>query len=398
MRTAALIGIASLIVACGEDPPRRAEPRREPRAEPTPERPPVGGAIAGSGGCSLSEESLVAEGLAAPHAIAIAASDTATMVVADRDDATLLAYGARVATGARGIAIPIGGADELFGLEAVDGDRFVAITHARCPEEIASTRCLVAVLIGSDGRPVGAPIPIGLGGPLRTVRVAAGGDALYVARSQARGAPELDTIRAGESGLDSRTLRLGDGFDLRDEQTEILGVAVTGGSWAVLWRHGATEDATSGVVLSTQLDEHEIDALHDALVLESFQWYAGALSMIAAFEFARPRFARIGADGEIRGGLRELPVDQPLPSPFVSRNKAAILGGGESATLEIRDGAGERVGAVPFGDPTVLFADVARSGDRFVLAVARRTETGVTLVTREASCRAAPTEEPVSAP
>lgn len=352
----------------------------------------TGAAGTGAAPCSVSEESAIAEGLTAPHAIAIATSDTATMIVVDRDPGTLLAYGSRVATGARGIAIPVAGAGELFGIEALDGDRFVVITHARCPEEIASTRCLMAVLIGSDGRPIGAPLPIGLGGPLRTVRVVAAGDAVYVARSQALGAPELDAIRAGDAGLDARTLRLGDGFELREESTEILGVAVTGGSWAVLWRHGATEDARSGVVLSTQLDEHEVEALHDALVLESFQWYAGALSMIAAFEFARPRFVRMGADGEVRGEPRDLPVGQPLPAPFVSRQKAVILGSGEAASLEIRDGAGERVAEVPFGARGVLFADVARREGGFALAIARRApdaaESGVSIVTREVTCRA----------
>lgn len=331
----------------------------------------------------------MAELPAVPHAVAIATSDTATMIVADRDPQTLLAFGARAAAGARAIPIAISGADEIFGIEALDRDRFVAITHGRCPREIASTRCMVAVLLGPDGRPIGALEPIGLGGPLRTVRVAASGEAVYLARSQALGAPELDTIRASDEGLEARTLGLGEGIDLSDTRTEILGLSVTGGSWAVLWRHGAAEDASSGVVLSTPIDEHEVASLHEALVLESFQWYAGALSMIAAFEFARPRFVRIGADGDLRGEPRELAIDAPLPAPFASRQVGAILGLGASARLEIRDGAGQRIAIVPFGAENTVAADVARRPDAFLLAIARRAPDGsAAILTREVRCGA----------
>jgi hypothetical protein len=377
----------SALVACGVERDAPRERQREERPEERPEPPPPDPAHAGVR-CELGEGVPVLSGLPRAHHLGVAASDTATLVAIDRDPETLLAIATRVASGARAIEVPIAGADTLFALEALDGDRFVAITRARCPADLEEPRCLVARLIGADGRAIGEAVPLDLPRPLRTVRATASGDAVWIARTHEGVAPRLDRLGATESGLEARTLGLGEGLDLSEEPTEILGVAIAGGSWAVLWRHGATEDARSGVVLSTQLDEHEVDPLHDALVLHSFQWYAGALSLVAAFEFARPRWVRLGADGEVRGEIRTLPPDEPLPAPFTTRRTAVIVGGGPTAAIEIRDGAGDAIGEpIRLGSDRYAFADVARRGDAFVVAIATLEPDGIALTTRDIHCR-----------
>lgn len=336
--------------------------------------------------CALGEPTSIASGLGPLHGVAIAIGDTSQMVVGNRDRDTLLAMATRVAAGAEPVAIALPGADEIFAIEPIDGERFVVITHARCPEGVQSTRCLAARLLGPDARALSDVAIIELGGPLRSVRVDASGDAVWIARTSAGAQPSLDRLEARESSLAVSTRALGDGVDVTDEPTEILGLAVSGGSWAVLWRHGATEDACSGVMLSTQLDEHEVEVLQEALVLDSLQWYAGSLSMVAALEFARPVFVRIGPDGEVRGEPRPLPPGERLPQPFATRRSAAILGTGPSASIEVRDGSGDAIAPrVPLVG--VVHADVARRGDTFVVALARRDAEGTFAIeTRELRC------------
>ncbi|MDQ3035352.1 MAG: hypothetical protein M3Y87_23310, partial [Myxococcota bacterium] len=312
-----------IAVACGGEP-EQSEPPAEPTStepastaptstaptstaptstEPSEPEAPAPAARADRYGarCAFGEPTRVASGLGAMHGIAIGIGDTSQMIVTDRDAGTLLAIATRVATGAAPVPIALPGADELFAIEPIDQERFVVITHARCPEGVTATRCLAARLLGPDAHVRSEVVTIPLPGPLRSVHADASGSSVWIARTSAGAQPSLDRIDATEGSLEVTTRALGDGIDVRDEPTEILGLAVSGGSWAVLWRHGATEDARSGVLLSTQLDEHEVEALQEALVLDSFQWYAGALSAVAALEFARPTFVRLGADGEVRG-------------------------------------------------------------------------------------------------
>ncbi|MDQ3035573.1 MAG: hypothetical protein M3Y87_24415, partial [Myxococcota bacterium] len=65
---------------------------------------------------------------------------------------------------------------------------------------------------------------------------------------------------------------------------------------------------------------------------------------------------------------------------------AAILGAGPSATIEVRDGAGDAIAPrVPIEG--ALHADVARRGDAFVVALTRRESEGTFAIeTRELRC------------
>jgi hypothetical protein len=136
----------------------------------------------------------------------------------------------------------------------------------------------------------------------------------------------------------------------------------------MVFRHSASEDARSGVVLATPVDKHQVGARHDALVLASFRWYAGALALVAAFEFSCldafssgafvpcclalvaafefscSRHLRIHAAGGHRWPVRDLPGGTPLPASFAAYRVAAILGRGASAAIEVRNGAGDPIG------------------------------------------------------
>lgn len=377
----------------GTSSEERARAEREPRREDSEAVDPRYRAR-----CALGEETILARGLPGVRSLAIAIGDTSRLVLLDRDPGTLLAIAARPVAGAAPEPIELPGADALLALEPIDGERFVAIGRAPCAETedtSAASRCLAARVIGADAHALSAVETLALPSPMRSVRVDASGDSVWIARASPGSQPALDRLAAGESSLAITTRALGEGIDVSEEPTEILGLAVSGGSWAVIWRHGATEDARSGVLLSTQLDEHQVEALHEALVLDSFQWYAGALSAIAAFEFARPSFVRLGADGEVRGGPRPLPPGEPLPQPFRSRRVAAIVGTGANAAVEVRDGAGDAI-APRVSIAGALRADVARDGDAFVLALARREDDGVAIVTRELRCESttsAPSED-----
>ncbi|UJR79087.1 hypothetical protein [Sandaracinus amylolyticus] len=384
MRRLALGSIAAIaIAACGGEERQGAPPPpREATTSPAPRHDPRFVAS-----CRASEPTRFASGLPRVRGVAIAVGDTSQTIVVDGDAGAISAIASRVVEGATPQPIAMPGSEGLFALEAIDGERFVVITRGACPEGHQATHCLAARLLGPDAGVRSEPAIIELPGALRTVRVGASGETVWIARTTAGAQPALDRIVAGEGSLEVTTRELGEGIDAREQATEILGLAVSGGSWAVLWRHGAAEDATSGVVLSTQLDEHDVEALHEALVLESFQWYAGALSVIAAFEFARPIFVRIGADGEVRGDVRAVPPGEAPPQPFATRRTAAIVGSGERLELEVRDGAGDAI-APRVAIEGAFVADVARRGDSFVVAYVRR-DGGLVIETRDVTCAAA---------
>ncbi len=338
--------------------------------------------------CALGAPTPIAEGLGVLHGVGIAVGDTSQMIVSDRDANTLLAMSRRVASGASPSALTLPGADEIFAIEAIDGDRFIVMTNARCPEASTTPRCLRARLLGADARALSEEIVIPLPEPLRTFRVDASGDAVWIARTSAHSRPKLDMLFASREGsLSVLTRTLGDARAL-DEPTEILGLAVSSGSYAVLYRRGATEDARSAVVLGTSVREREIEPLHDALVLESFDWSSGSLAAIAAFEFQRPIFLRWGPDGRIRGEARSVLPGEELPAPFTNRRTAIIHGAGPSMSIEVRDGAGDAI-AAPVPIENAMHADIARNGDEFIVAIARREGGGgFSIETRELRCEA----------
>jgi hypothetical protein len=226
-----------------------------------------------------------------------------------------------------------------------------------------------------------------LPGPLRSSRVTAASDSLYFAHAHPRAAPALDRLTFTDDDLSVVTQPLGQGDpQLAEEPTEILGLTASGGGYAVLWRHGASEDAASAVVLTTQLDEHQVAALHDALVVESMAWLAGSLSIVVSLEFARPSYVRLGADGEMRSPPMSLRFGEEPPAPFGGRRVALVRGEPGTLRLQIRDGAGDEVGELLALDPAIQQADAARSDDGFVVVTSEGSAAERTLALRTIVC------------
>ncbi len=253
---------------------------------------------------------------------------------------------------------PLPGA--LIALESLGESEHLALTLAPCGDGLTAS-CLHARRVGgSDGLELPQPAP------LRTLRVAASDGLVYLARSHRGAPPTLDRFGLRAGALWHDALRIGDGV-LPDEPVEMLALSADGAAYALVYRHGATEDAESGVVLATQLDEHHVEVLHDALVIESMTWVGSSIALLAAFEFARPAYLRLGPDGEVRSAPRELPFGAPLPEPFAGRRIARVRGSPGALSIEVRSAAGDRYGA-PIALEAARAADLAREPGGFLVA------------------------------
>jgi hypothetical protein len=219
------------------------------------------------------------------------------------------------------------------------------------------------------GATVSEPIAVPMDGPPTTMRVSATDGRVLVARSHHASAPQLDTffVDATSGALRHAGRALGEGIDLERGPVEILALAATGGSHAVLFRQGAQEASDSSVTLSTGLDEHAVPELREALVIESMAIFAGAIVMVAAFEFSEPSWLRMGFDGEMLGEPRPLPPGEAVPIPFADR-RVARIDGEPPRTIEIRDGAGHGTAPLVTLEPGVRSADLARCDGGFLLA------------------------------
>lgn len=379
---AALLALPLGLLACDDAPPRsaRSDDAREERSrdeersgaersgdersgeETSAERRRVGETPAVSA-CSLTDDArpILRDLPATTRAAAITVSEQRAFIVAATGDelleiATLDLASEGAEPTRRSVAFP--GARALLALEPVEGARAIALTQTSCPDGHEAARCLGALLIGADAAAIGQPISVGLPAEMRTRRIASAGRSAYVLRSHARGAPGLDVFDARAEGLSHRRVPLADGLTLDEETVEVMALAVADGAWAVLYRHGAAEDPRSAVVLATHMDEHSVPELAEALVVESFAWSAGSLSLVVSLEFARPSLLRLGADGELQGPAVLLTRGQPLPPPFSGRRVAALRGSGPEAAIEIRDGGGDRTGApIAIGSASFVFAD-----------------------------------------
>lgn len=388
LRAPWLAGIATamgILAACEASPPPRRRADRHDGEEPrTPTRPRTGddereaAPPADDDRCMASEPTPL--GVVPARSVVVAASEAGRLLVLDTADGGLVVLHAARGAGASGAVtrreIPRARGERVFVLESA-GDRFLLLGAAPCNSAGVATDCLVVRSISAaDGITSGPPVEVALPARIRTMRVFASGPLLYVARSHADAPPGLERFEARGDGTVTHVRRaLGDALP-PGEPVEILGLTADGAGWAVVYRHGATEDAESAVVLATQLDEHEIGDLHDALLVESMAWVGTSLAMIVAFEFARPSWVRVGADGEVITAPRALPPGGEAPVPFAGRRTAHVVGDASAREIEIRDAMGDRFGAhIVLGTGT---ADVAHEGDGFV--VARLAENGAVSV------------------
>lgn len=382
MRSGAALAVAlAVLSACEPDEPsfrtRRAEPAVEPDEHESDEHE---AADHGAGEHDTDDgdepeaprdaDRACALGIARPLAseaaigLAVAAHGEDRVVVLERTEGALLGLSPRDSGAPRRREIPRARGESIFAFEPA-GERFLLVGRAPCTRGGVATECLVARTV-STTLAAGAPVDVALPSAIRTLRVFASGSLLYVAHSHADGAPGLERFEARDDGTVVTThWAFGEAVP-EGEPVEILGLTADGAGWAVLYRHGATEDAASAVVLATQLDEHEIGELHDALLVESIAWVGTSLAMIVAFEFARPSWLRLGADGEVLTAPQALPPGDEPPLPFAGRRTARVGGDPEERVLEIRDAMGDRVGdRMALGPGT---ADVARIERGFVVA------------------------------
>ncbi|MFO0681852.1 MAG: hypothetical protein U0234_07375 [Sandaracinus sp.] len=338
------------------EPPETDTPTDTAHA-PTPRRP-----------CTADGEATVLASAPGASVVAAAVDDHGTTLALVDADATHVV--ARVVGREPTASLELADAPALFALEAVATDRFVALTLGSCSIGGRASPCVHALAIDTGETLRALPArTIPLPAPIRTSRVLGASGTLYFAHSHQGAAPALERLSPGASELAVSTVPLGSGDpSLASEPTEILGIAASGGSFAVLWRRGASEDAASAVLLSTHIDEHQVAALHDALVVESMAWLAGSLSIVVSLEFARPSYLRMGADGEIRTEPAPLRVGEEPPAPFAGRRVSVVRGEPGAYAVQIRDAAGDDVGAAIALAPSVRRVDVARTGEGFAVA------------------------------
>jgi hypothetical protein len=261
----------------------------------------------------------------------------------------------------------------LFALEMVRPHQAVLVRTHACVHEGHAAQCLYARTIAFDEprtvAHVSDPTVVTMPSAPSTMRVAVSDGRLLVARSHVGATPALDAFYVDSDERAPRHLSrvLGEGIDLDRGPVEILALAATGGSHAVLFRQGAQEASDSSVTLSTGLDEHAVPELREALVIESVAIFAGAIVMIAAFEFSEPSWLRMGMDGEMMGQPRPLPAGESVPIPFGDR-RVARMDGSPPRSIEIRDGAGHATAPIVPLASDVASADLARFDGGFLVA------------------------------
>lgn len=205
-----------------------------------------------------------------------------------------------------------------------------------------------------------------------SLRRAASTSELVIATSPANGAVSLTRIgeRAETWVATTRTI------DVDDELSrEVVSVALDADRYAVLYRRGTPEDAAGAVVLATERGTFAIDALHDIALLESMERVGDVISIVASFEFDRPRELRFDADGVgidsrrlERGAARATGATRTRadvePSPGAVVVSVRDLGGDVLATRRIERATGE---ALPV---------VARDGLGFAVAFTTHSDEG----------------------
>ncbi|MBW2462419.1 MAG: hypothetical protein JRH11_12295, partial [Deltaproteobacteria bacterium] len=151
--------------------------------------------------------------------------------------------------------------------------------------------CLSAGLWDRSGVSLGTA----LAGPLpefSTVKNTTTDTGLILGLGREEAAPELVQFTRTPAGIAVNQVDLpGAG----EERTEMLGMGGDGQRWAAIYRVGAAEGHGSEVRLASSAGApRSIEALHDALAIESMTITDGAVSVVAAFEFSRPRFMTFG--------------------------------------------------------------------------------------------------------
>ena len=206
-----------------------------------------------------------------------------------------------------------------------------------------------AQALDARGRSTFASLHARVPGAPRTIRRASAGERVAIEWATAAGARGLEMFELGASSIAHTHRELGDEPAEGELPVEILGLALDGEDWAVVWRRGVAEHAQSEVRVTTRAGSTRVEALHEALVVESIALERGTLRLIAAFEFARPTFLSIPLSGVAAETEPEsaaiLDAGAPIPPPFTERARAELSASNEGLFVSHRDGAGFATGA-----------------------------------------------------
>ncbi len=268
--------------------------------------------------------------------------------------------------------LALGEPGSLFALRLVAPELGVLLRARPCAREAERGVCLFAWALALEPSavvPSSHPEVIALEGFPHTMRIAVTNDRILLARGHERGVLALDTLRLDRRGPSAivTTRRLGEGLDPSRGSVEILALAASSSSYAVLSRQGTEETSEAGVTLSTPMDEHVVPELDEALVIESIAIFAGGIDLIAAFEFREPSWLRVGFDGELGSPPRPIPAGEEVPIPFADR-RVARLDPLRPGSVEIRDGAGHETAPTVALEDDLRMADVARVEGGFLVA------------------------------
>ena len=245
----------------------------------------------------------------------------------------------------------------LWGLDAI-GARFLLLSAETCAE---SAHCIVARLFDRSGEPLGPSVAAPLPAEPTSVRRARGDDRVVVAWASAGGTRGVDVWIDAGGDLGRARHRLSEAPADPEQPTEILGAAVSGQRWAVLWRRGAMEDAASSVFLTSAEAHASVDALHHAIVVERMRYIsasapaatireaspraiASELAIIAAFEMSRPHALRIVPGAPSPRDDVVLEPSTPIPEPFSRSPRPRLDIDAGRVGLTVTDAAGDRVG------------------------------------------------------
>ncbi len=363
--------IALCLAACGDDgAPRAPAPEPPPtsvvEASPSPAPPPP---------CE-AEAPIVLRSLdATPSGVGIAMGDAGGLVLlrsGERTSAIPIDESGRASGEAMTIEGPTG---DISALAAVDGG-YVALFAARCEAQT----CLVARFVAGDGRAHTGSARAALS-TTWTRKQATLASALVLAFGHEDAPPEVLAFP-----FDGEVVRTVLGAPA-ETQTEVLGLTADGAGWAALYRVGAAEGGDSHVALVRSRNlAHEtpprtIEGLEEALAIESFAPGPDGLSVIASFEFSRPKLVVLPEEGESEPLL--LAPAEPLPPPFVGRRRARARLGEAGLLLDVDDGAGDSVARGVLAVPDAgAVADVARLGPAAFIVAAARDDALVTTVVR----------------
>jgi hypothetical protein len=238
--------------------------------------------------------------------------------------------------------LEIPGAKNVYGIEAL-GDRFVLVTHDLCPDQKYFFKCLYARLLDSAGKPLGAPTTEVTREWVREeFHERLGPAEIWVLRSHMYVPPVINSFGLADDELSIGVVRALDGGG---DLSWARGFAVHERRW-----HALVESEEGRLALmsggTSRRPLHWLSAESKVL---GFDWHDQGLILLFApllesGKPGRPRLARLGEAGELRGKPRVLAKGEHLPPPFGDRVEALLSKDGAHLVFQRQDPSGAPIG------------------------------------------------------